>query len=68
MTVFIGKNTWVSYQQTRDAMGLPPMKEGLFRPAQAFNKPHQEANSNLAYARDYAVLKDINVIAKQFFA
>jgi GT2 family glycosyltransferase len=66
--IFLGKHTWVSYQGLPGSKGLPAMKPGLFHPSQAFNKPEQEANSNLAYARDYSVQKDLNILAKQFFA
>jgi hypothetical protein len=66
--VFMGQKTWISYAGRDAVQGLPEMKSGVFYPAMTFANAALEANVNLAYARDYSVNKDIQLLSRIVFS
>lgn len=64
--VFSGKLSWVGYcQPLSKQMRLPSIKKGVLCPGDVFDKPITDNELlnriNLLYARDYTVIKDLNI-------
>jgi hypothetical protein len=68
LSVLLGSKTWISYAGREAVQGLPEMKKGVFYPAMTFANAGLEANVNLAYARDYSVNKDIQLLGRIIFS
>lgn len=64
LPVFVGKKTWVSYQNRPGSENLPAIKPGVLYPAMAYTNSAMEADINLAYARDYDISRDLRVLWK----
>ena len=71
LRVFSGKVSWVGYCPTASALNhLPGIKKGVLCPQDIFSQPLTDKellnHINLLYARDYTVLKDVNILARAF--
>ena len=67
--VLFGKYSWVGYchAETTDGQRLPEIKQGIYNPSSIVaNELDDEARNqlNVMYARDYTVLKDINILIR----
>ncbi|KAF0129067.1 MAG: family 2 glycosyl transferase [Bacteroidetes bacterium] len=67
--VLVGNLTWVGYCKTENETSkLPRLRQGVLSPEDGFMHPitDEELRNriNLLYARDYSVLKDINILSK----
>jgi hypothetical protein len=65
--VLFGQYSWVGYCPTEsiDGQRLPKIKKGIYNPASIVNRPLDDealGRLNVMYARDYTVLKDINIL------
>jgi GT2 family glycosyltransferase len=72
VNVLLGSKTWIGYA-TKSAVNiehLPKIKEGILTPLEAGSKKDvTEAfikNANLAYAKNYHFLTDLNILLKGF--
>lgn len=65
--VFIGNQTFVSYQNQPDSDNLPEIKSGLINPGLYYNDSQLRKNANFAYAKEYSVQKDIQLLLKYVF-
>ncbi|MCC7297606.1 MAG: glycosyltransferase [Bacteroidia bacterium] len=68
LAVLIGKKTWMSYTGRADIDNLPVLKPGVFYPAEAYKGTVLESHISLAYARDYSVHKDIQLMWRIIFS
>jgi hypothetical protein len=69
LKVLAGRLTWVGYCQTEHGISkLPRLRQGVLNPEDGFTHPitDEELRNriNLLYARDYSVLKDINILSR----
>ena len=69
LRVLFGKYSWVGYcpTETVDGQRLPEIKPGIYNPSSIVaNELDDEARNrlNVMYARDYTVLKDINILTR----
>ena len=70
--VLLGVKTWVGYYDKGDVNTntLPKIKTGILTPLDLVNKKdHTESfieNTNMAYARNYAIKIDLNILLKGF--
>ncbi len=70
--VLWGSGSWVGYASVNTGdIHLPPLKPGVLHAASAMGKepvPDEKTlqNLNVLYARDYSILKDINLILSAF--
>lgn len=66
--VFIGKKSWVGFQQTTNQLThkLPKIKPGVLFPTDMVKSDEVSADTidrlNLIYARNYKILNDINIL------
>ena len=70
--VLFGRYSWVGYCPTESADGqrLPEIKKGIYNPASVLSEQLDDealAQLNVMYARDYTVLKDINILFRVLF-
>jgi len=64
--VISGKNTWVGYYQYVDNLHLPAIKSGIIPFSLSENDNNDFAESNMHYAKDFSVWKDVVTIKKLF--
>lgn len=69
--VLIRKKTWVAYSPlVMDIHPLPKLKSGVLSPTDAMKQKEQPTEIieqiNLLYARDYSIMKDVNIIFHGF--
>ncbi len=70
--VFFGSRSWVGYRLTEksETHRLPGIKRGVLNPTDVLKNNNIPADTvdrlNLLYARDYRVMKDINIVLKGF--
>jgi len=69
--VLAGKLSWVGYHPKQiNPIHLPPVKQGVLSPLSALEAknllPEMIDKANMLYARDYSVVKDLNIIIKSF--
>jgi O-antigen biosynthesis protein len=68
LKVLFGKKSWVGYcrLETGQSGKLPNIRQGVLHPADVFMQtvtdPETLSHLNLMYARDYSLLKDLNII------
>ncbi len=65
--VLFGRYSWVGYcpVEMTDGQRLPEIKKGIYNPASIVNKQLDDealGRLNVMYARDYTILKDINIL------
>ncbi len=65
LSVWIGKNTWVSFNSTDERLHLPNLKPGIFPITSGENKIERLHKLNLIYAKDYSVSLDFKVLMQQ---
>lgn len=67
-----GKYSWVGYHEINSEyyLGLPVIKNGILRTTDALDyideKPEVIDRLNMLYARDYSLMKDIEILMKSF--
>ena len=72
LNVLLGLKTWVGYYDQGDANinALPKIKHGILTPLDLVKKKDYSKsfieNSNMAYAKDYTVKTDLNILLKGF--
>lgn len=69
--VVAAKQSWVGYyQEEKSGVHLPKIKHGVLTPLAVFESSSLSEElvnkANMLYARDYSVLKDVNIIIKSF--
>jgi len=69
--VLAGKVSWVGYHPKHNiSIHLPPLKQGVLSPLSALEAknllPEMIDKANMLYARDYSIVKDLNIIIKSF--
>ncbi len=69
--VLAGKLTWVGYYPKQiNSIHLPAVKQGVLNPLSALETksllPEIIDKANMLYARDYSVIKDLNIVIKSF--
>lgn len=69
--VMVGRLSWVGYcKTTQGTSRLPQIRKGVLSPEDVFSHAitDEELRSriNLLYARDYSLLKDLNIIARSY--
>ncbi len=71
ITVLLGMRSWVGYYPLKnDTLHLPKIKKGILTPLDGMKQQTNDkeiiTRLNLLYARDYTVLKDLNIIFYAF--
>ncbi len=70
--VLLGSKTWVGYKTESDvnAENLPKIKKGILTPLDSRSEKEQNVtfihNANLAYAKNYKIWNDLNILLKGF--
>ena len=69
--VMAGKVSWVGYHTGQNqSIHLPKLKPGILSPLSALEgknlTPEMIDKANMLYARDYSVVKDLNIIIRSF--
>ncbi len=71
LKVMVGRLSWVGYCKTNKGTSrLPKIRKGVLSPEDVFSHSitDEELRSriNLLYARDYSLMKDLNIIARSY--
>ncbi|MGF7140177.1 glycosyltransferase [Roseimarinus sediminis] len=70
--VLFKKHSWVGYHKVNTEMylGLPMISKGILRTTFAFDSDQYDLDAvdraNMLYARDYSILKDVEIIFRSF--